>query len=85
MNYTMATMTNGDMSDPLVLSMDKCGNKYTVWLSDGGHDFTRRTFYRLDEAYAVFEKIASWMIYGLYTSAEKRRFLATGKLTEGGS
>jgi len=77
-NYTIAVLTNGSRGDPLVLSMDKCGNKYTVSLSDGGHNTTRRTFYSLDEAYAVYEKLASWIVYGLYTDGEKRRFLEGG-------
>lgn len=84
MNYTIAVMIEREKDDPLTLDIEKCGHKYIVHLRNEAHKTTSRTFYTLDEAYGVFEKLASWMIYGRYTEAERRRFLETGRLIEGG-
>ena len=82
MNYTIISMTEHCKDDPMTLSIDKTGNKYDVWLS-GGTDprrYTHRTFDALTEAYKVFEKIASWMVFGYYSEADRRRYLETGTM-----
>lgn len=79
MNYTIATLTECCKDHPLTLDISSRGNKYLVYLSGGeSGEYTSATFDSLTEAYKVFEKLSSWIIFGYYAEKDKRTYLATG-------
>ena len=74
MNYTIATMKCPNSGSQLTI--DKSGNGYTVHYSHAG-EHTSRKFSDINEAYKVFEKLSSCMIYGLYAHNDRRQYLLT--------
>ena len=80
MIYTIAHMEEcckdeGNMN----LELEVHGNKYCVAYGKTGA-WTRRKFDSLTEAYKVFEKLASWMVFSLYPEQYRRQYLTTGKM-----
>lgn len=74
MNYTIATMKSPNSGAQLTI--DKSGNGYTVHYSHEG-EHTSRKFDDINEAYKKFEKLSSWIIYGLYAHNDRREYLLT--------
>lgn len=72
MNYTVAITENVQLGN--FVSIDKTGNKYDVCYH-GENIRARRTFDSMDEAYAVYEKVAKVVIYGLYSDDDKIKIL----------
>ena len=76
MNYTIAVLDNPFGN----LKLDICvsGNKYTVGLWDKEkHESVTETFDSLQDAYEIFGKISSWIIFGLYKDEAKKQYLKT--------
>lgn len=80
MIYTIAQTKEICKDNPLTLSIEKSGNRYVVELMNMAHETTRRSFDTLMDAYKVYEKIASWFVFGCYSEADRRSFLATGTM-----
>lgn len=79
MTYLIASMEIVNTS--LILNFGKNGNKYTVSIYDKEtNDLTTNKFNKKEEAYKVFEKLSSWFLLGVYSEAQKRRYLATGTM-----
>ena len=79
MIYTIAILD--DVQGNLKLIIDKSGNKYTVALyNKETSEQTAQTFDSILEAYKVFEKLSSWIVFSYYTEKEKRQFLTTGTM-----
>lgn len=79
MYYTIATLTENCTENPLKLSIDVHGNEYIVWLfNENGR--TKKYFKDLKDAYKVFEKLSSWIIFGYYSEKDRRQFLETGTM-----
>lgn len=79
MIYTIAQLEEAQGS--LILNIDKNGNMYTVGLyNKETKEYTSQTFNSIAEAYKVFEKLSSWIIFSYYTEKAKRQFLATGTM-----
>ena len=80
MNYTLVTMEEVHGND--FIGIDADGNKYSVYLGhkEEGMDtiFSSRKFDTLLEAYAIYEKLASFFVFGLYSYKERKSFLLTG-------
>lgn len=77
MNYTIATMKSPNSGAQLII--DKSGNGYTVHYSHEGQ-LTSRKFDDINTAYKMFEKLSSWIIYGLYAHNDRREYLLTGTM-----
>lgn len=77
MNYTIATLECPYSGAQLTI--DKSGNGYAVHYSHAG-EHTSRKFSDINEAYKVFEKLSSWIIYGLYAHKYRREYLLTGTM-----
>lgn len=83
MNYTIATLTEHCKDHPLTLDIifNSHGNKYLVYLSGGESGArTSATFDSLMEAYKVFEKLSSWIVFCYYSEEDKRKYLETGTM-----
>ena len=80
MIYTIAQTKEVCKDNPLTLSIEKSGNRYVVELMNTAHETTRRSFDTLMDAYKVYEKIASWFVFGCYSESDRRSFLATGTM-----
>lgn len=80
MIYTIAQTKEVCKDNPLTLSIEKSGNRYVVELMNMDHETTRRSFDTLMDAYKIYEKIASWFVFGCYSEADRRSFLATGTM-----
>lgn len=79
MNYTIGTYEQ--QHGNLIISIDKDGNKYLVCIWDKEkHVSTSKSFTELKEAYAVFEKLVSWCVFGFYSDSDKKHFLKTGTM-----
>ena len=79
MIYTIAILE--DVQGTLKLILDKAGNKYTITLyNKETKDSTHNTFDTLPDAYKVFEKLSSWIIFSYYSEAAKRQYLSTGTM-----
>lgn len=77
MIYTIATLSCRDID----LTIDTKGNKYTVGLyNKESKQYTHNDFDNLNDAYKVFEKLSSWLIYGLYSEESKRDYLLTNTM-----
>lgn len=65
-----------DVSRQVHYSINKVGNKYAVraYSDKTGRDVSRR-FDELTEAYKVFEKIVSWVVFGLYADKDRMDFI----------
>lgn len=82
MYYTIASLESPHTGDTLEINKD--GNKYVVYLThkdeDGGEPYSlhaHRKFDELGDAYKVFEKLSSWIIYGFYDFYQRREYLLT--------
>lgn len=84
MNYSIAVLEECCKDDPLKLDISKSGNKYTVTLArpteTGEHEYATQTFDSLMDAYKVFEKLSSWIIFSLYSYENKKSYLLTGTM-----
>ncbi len=83
MNYTMVTMQECCRDEPMHLSIVSEGNRYYVEMyreGDGDRTCHRRFFDELKEAYMVYEKLASWMVFGFYRYEDRAAFLETGTM-----
>lgn len=79
MCYLIATME--DIQGDLILTIGRCGNKITIELyNKETEESTIRKFDNLTEAYKVFEKLSSWIVFSLYSEKSKRQFLSTGTM-----
>ena len=74
MNYTIATLESP--ATGVRLDLAKRGNGYVIHYSLGGQ-LTSRMFDDINEAYKMFEKLSSWIIYGLYAHNDRRQYLLT--------
>lgn len=65
-----------DVSRQVHYSINKVGNKYAVraYSDKTGRTVSRR-FDELEEAYRVFEKIVSWIVFGMYTDKDRMDFI----------
>lgn len=62
-------------------SINKCGNKYDVRAhGDKSGRFASREFENLKEAYEVFEKIVSWVVFGMYANKDRMDFIENGTM-----
>lgn len=80
MIYTIATMQGHCTDRPLTLEIEAQGNKYSVSLYSKEGSTTRRVFDELTDAYKVFEKLSSWIVFGYYSEEDKRKYLETGTM-----
>lgn len=85
MYYTIASLESPHTGDRL--DINKNGNKYIVYLThkdeDSGEPYSlhaHREFDDLNDAYKVFEKLSSWIIYGLYSEDDRRHYLQYGTM-----
>lgn len=79
MNYTIATLE--EAHGPLSLNIDHDGDRYTVGLYNRDtKEYTHKTFDSIQEAYKVFEKLSSWIVFSYYKETEKRKYLETGTM-----
>ena len=70
-----------DVSRQVHYSINKVGNKYAVRAySDKNGRSVSRTFDELMEAYKVFEKIVSWVVFGLYADKDRMDFIEKGTM-----
>ena len=62
-------------------SINKVGNKYAVraYSDNTGRNVSRR-FDELMDAYKVFEKIVSWVVFGLYADKDRMDFIENGTM-----
>lgn len=70
-----------DVSRQVHYSINKVGNKYAVraYSDKDGRNVSRR-FDELMEAYKVFEKIVSWVVFGLYADKDRMNFIEKGTM-----
>lgn len=70
-----------DVSRQVHYSINKVGNKYAVraYSDKDGRNVSRR-FDELTEAYKVFEKIVSWVVFGLYADKDRMDFIEKGTM-----
>lgn len=62
-------------------SINKVGSKYAVRAhNDKNGRNVSRTFDELMEAYKVFEKIVSWVVFGLYADNDRMDFILKGTM-----
>ena len=82
MNYTIAVLEECNMGEgKLRLNIDHSGNQYLVGLyNDTTKEYTHRVFRTIDQAYTFFSKLSEWIVKGLYTEAEKRKYLAEAEV-----
>ena len=70
-----------DVSRQVHYSISKVGNKYAVRAhNDKNGRSVSRTFDELMEAYKVFEKIVSWVVFGLYADNDRMDFIGKGTM-----
>nr|DAL59457.1 MAG TPA_asm: hypothetical protein [Bacteriophage sp.] len=70
-----------DVSRQVHYSINKVGSKYAVRAyNDKNGRSVSRTFDELMEAYKVFEKIVSWVVFGLYADKDRMDFIETGTM-----
>ena len=77
MNYTIATLESPHTGAQLDICKD--GKGYIVHYSHAGQH-TSRKFDDINTAYKMFEKLSSWIIYGLYAHNDRREYLLTGTM-----
>ena len=80
MHYTIVHMEECCKDLNMILDLEAEGNKYSVVYGSRIGPWSRRQFDSLPEAYKVFEKLASWMVFGLYSEKNRREFLETGTM-----
>ena len=82
MNYTIAELEECNMGyGHLKHNIDVSGDKYLVGLyNDETKQFTHRVFRTIDQAYTFFGKLSEWIVKGLYTEDEKRKYLAEAEV-----
>lgn len=70
-----------DVSRQVHYSINKVGNKYAVraYNDKNGRSVSRR-FDELLEAYKVFEKIVSWVVFDLYADNDRMGFIEKGTM-----
>lgn len=85
MYYTIASLKSPHTGD--TLEINKAGNKFVVYLTQKIEDsgelcslHAHRKFDELNEAYKVFEKLSSWIIFGHYNFYQRREYLLTGTM-----
>lgn len=70
-----------DVSRQVHYSINKVGNKYAVRAyNDKNGRNVSRTFDELMEAYKVFEKIVSWVVFGMYANKDRMDFIEYGTM-----
>ncbi len=70
-----------DISRQVHYSINKVGSKYAVRAyNDKNGRSVSRTFDELMEAYKVFEKIVSWVVFGLYADNDRMDFIENGTM-----
>lgn len=70
-----------DVSRQVHYSINTVGNKYAVRAhNDKNGRNVSRTFDELMEAYKVFEKIVSWVVFGLYADNDRMDFIEKGTM-----
>lgn len=70
-----------DVSRQVHYSINKVGNKYAVRAhNDKNGRSVSRTFDELMEAYKVFEKIVSWVVFGMYSDNDRMDFILKGTM-----
>lgn len=79
MDFMIASID--DVSRQVHYSINKVGNKYAVsaYSDKDGRNVSRR-FDELTEAYKVFEKIVSWVVFGLYADKDRMDFIEKGTM-----
>lgn len=79
MDFMIASVD--DISREVHYSINKVGNKYAVRAhSDKNGRNVSRRFDELTEAYKVFEKIVSWVVFGLYADNDRMDFIENGTM-----
>ena len=70
-----------DVSRQVHYSINKVGNKYAVraYNDKNGRSVSRRFDEPMD-AYKVFEKIVSWIVFGLYADKDRMDFIEKGTM-----
>lgn len=70
-----------DVSRQVHYSINKVGNKYAVRAhNDKNGRSVSRTFDDLMDAYKVFEKIVSWVVFGLHEDNDRMDFIEKGTM-----
>lgn len=70
-----------DVSRQVHYSINKASNKYAVRAhNDKNGRSVSRTFDDLMDAYKVFEKIVSWVVFGLYADNDRMDFIENGTM-----
>lgn len=70
-----------DVSRQVHYSINKVGSKYAVRAyNDKTGRNVSRMFDELTEAYKVFEKIVSWVVFGLYADKDRMDFIENGTM-----
>lgn len=74
MHYTIANMS--DINFNQSINLDKSGNKYVVGLyNDDTKEYTHRQFDTIQEAYAIFERLAHCICFGEYSYNDRKSML----------
>lgn len=70
-----------DVSKQVHYSINTVGSKYAVRAhNDKNGRNVSRTFDDLMDAYKVFEKIVSWVVFGLYADNDRMDFIEKGTM-----
>lgn len=79
MDFMIASVD--DVSRQVHYSINTVGSKYAVraYSDKNGRNVSRR-FDELTEAYKVFEKIVSWVVFGLYADNDRMDFIEKGTM-----
>ena len=82
MSYTIASFETHSGDYSVHLDIGKKGNKYivTLYSDEMPHVYNHNTFDSLQAAYAVYEKLVSWCVYGYYSLDNKREYLIIGTM-----
>lgn len=82
MSYTIASFETHSNENNLHVDIGKTGNKYivTLYSDEMPHVYNHNKFDSLTDAYAVFEKLVSWTVFGCYSLDNKREFLMWGTM-----
>lgn len=79
MNFTIVDVD--DISREVHYGIVQDGNKYLVVAhSDKNGRNVSRMFDDLMDAYKVFEKIVSWIVFGLYADNDRMDFIEKGTM-----
>ena len=79
MGFTITSID--DINRNVNYSINTAGEAYEVIAySKKSGRIVRRKFYDLMEAYNVFEKVVSWIVFGMYSDNDRMDFIENGTM-----